>query len=52
MNESAGSMEYNDATLYGGDWYVTVGYASTDIEVSYWVEYFATELMMYYYSMY
>lgn len=50
--ESYGGMYFEDSYLYGADWYVTIGYASSEIEVSYWVEYFATELMEYYYAMY
>lgn len=42
-------IEYDDSSLGGIQWYGTIGYASSEIEVSYWIEYFATDLIEYYY---
>lgn len=48
--ESDGFVGYNETELAGVYWVADVGYASSDIEVSYWVEYMATDLIMYYYA--
>jgi len=45
-----GLVGYAGSELGGAEWEAGVGYASTEIEVSYWVEYFATELLEYYYA--
>jgi len=43
-------MYSQDSYLMGMYWDAEVGYASSEIEVSYWLEYFATDLMEYYYN--
>jgi hypothetical protein len=48
--ESDGTVGYDNSILAGVQWVAEVGYVSSDIEVSYWIEYMATDLMEYYYA--
>lgn len=48
--ESDGLVGYDDSILAGLTWVADVGYVSSDIEVSYWIEYMATDLIEYYYA--